>query len=279
MVVNLIRGSRVGHIPIPGERIIACHSRIEVKNRFAVFIERNRHRVADGIVFGQHGGHGHIANARGFIAHKDKSLNGSSGCGAQFKCDVICADSHWIATVGCLDRQSYFRAVYGVDAILGEIQSIRLHDLYRFAAQNRPVELQSDCHSAERHTGENTILQGGYRFVRDDQSCTCGQICGIARSTDTQGGYTDASANRQIVCISGDQGMVKFCGRLCCRDHHERGADRALITIRRTVDYRHLIRTLLLGCISSGTAAIQVDCGNTARFQHDLGNFFRASAH
>ena len=61
-------------------------------------------------------------------------------------------------------------------------------------------------------------------------------------------------------------------------DHHQRGTNGTLITIRRTVHNRERIAAFLLRYEGSGTAAIQIDCGHTACVQHDLCQFFSTAA-
>ena len=61
-------------------------------------------------------------------------------------------------------------------------------------------------------------------------------------------------------------------------DHHQRGTNGTLITIRRTVHNRERIAAFLLCYEGSGTAAIQIDCGHTACVQHDLCQFFSTAA-
>ena len=61
-------------------------------------------------------------------------------------------------------------------------------------------------------------------------------------------------------------------------DHHQRGTNGTLITIRRTVHDRERIAAFLLRYEGSGTATVQIDCGHTACVQHDLCQFFSTAA-
>ena len=104
MIVHLVCRGGVCHIAVPSKGIVASHRRIKVENRFSVFIKSDSHRITDGIIFGQHSGHGDVANARRLITNKGKSFNDARTSGAQLKSNVIYADSNWIAIVGCFNR-------------------------------------------------------------------------------------------------------------------------------------------------------------------------------
>ena len=72
--------------------------------------------------------------------------------------------------------------------------------------------------------------------------------------------------------------MVKCIRGLRRGDDQQRGANRALVSIRGAVHHCDLVRTLLLGVKGGGAAAIQVDGNNAARFQHDLGDLLGTAA-
>ena len=72
--------------------------------------------------------------------------------------------------------------------------------------------------------------------------------------------------------------MVEHIGILRC-GHYQKGRTyRPLISIRRPVHHRDLLRTLAFCCKGRRSSAVQIDSGNTACIQHDLRNLNSAAA-
>ena len=274
---------RIGDISCPCEGSVAACGVVKVENRLIGTVHGDLNRSTDRVVPRNHGRDGHIAQTGLLAAGKGKAIVRSfhSTCCAvaQFKCDITRAHSNRILVIGCNQRKAHRVSVNGVDARFGEFQAIWLDHGKRLAADHRVTGQELDLHAALFDGGENAIFRDG------TDGFICGLPCDIGREfrraaghTDTGSGQVDCGAARQVIISRGDQGMIKLRRDRGRGDHHQRGADGTLITIRRTVHNRERIAAFLLRYEGSGTAAIQIDCGHTACVQHDLCQFFCTAA-
>ena len=274
---------RIGDISCPCEGSVAACGVVKVENRLIGTVHSDLDRGTDGVVPRDHGRDGHIAQTGRLAAGKGKavirSFHSTRCAVAQFKCDIACAHSDGILVIGCNQRKAYRVSVNGVDARFGEFQAIRLDHGKRLAADHRVTGQELNFHAALLDGGENTIFRNGTDgFIR-------GLPCDISREfrraaghTDTGSNQADCGAARQVIISRGDQGMIKLRRDRGRGDHHQRGTNGTLITIRRTVHDRERIAAFLLRYEGSGTATVQIDCGHTACVQHDLCQFFSTAA-
>ena len=274
---------RIGDISCPCEGSVAACSVVKVENRLIGTVHGDLNRSTDRVVPRNHGRDGHIAQTGLLAAGKGKAIVRSfhSTCCAvaQFKCDIACAHSDGILVIGCNQRKAHRVSVNGVDARFGEFQAIWLDHGKRLAADHRVTGQELNFHAALLDGGKNTIFRDG------TDGFICGLPCDIGREfrraaghTDTGSDQADCGAARQVIISRGNQGMIKLRRDRGRGDHHQRGTNRTLITIRRTVHNRERIAAFLLRYEGSGTAAIQIDCGHTACVQHDLCQFFSTAA-
>ena len=274
---------RIGDISCPCEGSVAACSVVKVENRLIGTVHGDLNRSTDRVVPRNHGRDGHIAQTGLLAAGKGKAIVRSfhSTCCAvaQFKCDIACAHSDGILVIGCNQRKAHRVSVNGVDARFGEFQAIWLDHGKRLAADHRVTGQELNFHAALLDGGKNTIFRDG------TDGFICGLPCDIGREfrraaghTDTGSDQADCGAARQVIISRGNQGMIKLRRDRGRGDHHQRGTNGTLITIRRTVHNRERIAAFLLRYEGSGTAAIQIDCGHTACVQHDLCQFFSTAA-
>ena len=274
---------RIGDISCPCEGSVAACSVVKVENRLIGTVHGDLDRGTDRVVPRNHGRDGHIAQTGLLAAGKGKAIVRSfhSTCCAvaQFKCDIACAHSDGILVIGCNQRKAYRISVNGVDARFGEFQAIRLDHGKRLAADHRVTGQELNFHAAFLDGGENTIFRDGTDGFIRGLPCDIGrEFRRAAGHTDTGSDQADCGAARQVIISRGDQGMIKLRRDRGRGDHHQRGTNGTLITIRRTVHNRERIAAFLLRYEGSGTAAIQIDCGHTACVQHDLCQFFSTAA-
>ena len=102
------------------------------------------------------------------------------------------------------------------------------------------------CNNGNRYialsdTGQNSIGQGGDALVRDNKFSSFGQYSRTASDADANRTYVQVCTHGQVVRVGGDKRMIKRIGRLRRRNNHQRGTDRALIAVRRAIDYSHLV--------------------------------------
>ena len=274
---------RVGDFSCPCEGSVAACGVVKVENRLIGTVHGDLDRGTDGIVPRDHSRNGNVAQAGSLAASKGKAIVRSfhSTCCAvaQFKCDIARAYSDGILIIGCDQGKANRIPVDGVDACLGKFQSIRLDHGKRLAADHRVTGQELNFHAAFLDGGENTIFRDG------TDGFICGLPCKIGREFRSAAGHTDTGSNqtnrgaaRQVIVSRGDQGMIKLRRDRGRGDHHQRGTNGTLITIRRTVHNRERIAAFLLRYEGSGTAAIQIDCSHTACVQHDLCQFFSTAA-
>ena len=274
---------RIGDISCPCEGSVAACGVVKVENRLIGTVHGDLDRSTDRVVPRNHGRDGHIAQTGLLAAGKGKAIVRSfhSTCCAvaQFKCDIACAHSDGILVIGCNQRKAYRISVNGVDARFGEFQAIRLDHGKRLAADHRVTGQELNFHAAFLDGGENTIFRDGTDGFIRGLPCDIGrEFRRAAGHTDTGSDQADCGAARQVIISRGDQGMIKLRRDRGRGDHHQRGTNGTLITIRRTVHNRERIAAFLLRYEGSGTAAIQIDCGHTACVQHDLCQFFSTAA-
>ena len=274
---------RIGDISCPREGSVAACGVVKVENRLIGTVHSDLDRGTDGVVPRDHGRDGHIAQTGRLAAGKGKavirSFHSTRCAVAQFKCDIACAHSDGILIIGCNQRKAHRVSVNGVDTRFGEFQAIRLDHGKRLAADHRVTGQELDLHAALFDGGENAIFRDGTDGFIRGLPCDIGrEFRRAAGHTDTGSGQADCSAARQVIISGGDQGMIKLRGDRSRGDHHQRGTNGTLITIRRTVHNRERIAAFLLRYEGSGTAAIQIDCGHTACVQHDLCQFFSTAA-
>ena len=274
---------RIGDISCPCEGSVAACGVVKVENRLIGTVHGDLNRSTDRVVPRNHGRDGHVAQTGLLTAGKGKAIVRSfhSTCCAvaQFKCDIARAHSDGILVIGCNQRKAHRVSVNGVDARFGEFQAIRLDHGKRLAANHRVTGQELNFHAAFLDGGENTIFRDGTDGFIRGLPCDIGrEFRRAAGHTDTGSDQADCGAARQVIISRGDQGMIKLRRDRGRGDHHQRGTNGTLITIRRTVHNRERIAAFLLRYEGSGTAAIQVDCGHTACVQHDLCQFFSTAA-
>ena len=278
MIIGLTICGGVGHITIPCELLIARHGGIKVKDRFAVLIQCDLHRVTDGQILGQLRGDGHHADAGAFVTDERQPVKCAGRTGAQREGNIISANCHKVSVIGCLKRQCHGGAIDGVHAVLREVQSIRHNNLQGLAAIGFAVCHNGDGHITLSYASQNAIRQRCNALVGNDQLCAIRQISSTAGNTDTDSAHVHGSADSQIIGIGGNQCMVKGIGRLSRGDDHQRRTDRTLIAIGGTVDHGYLVCAFFFGSKCGGAAAVQADCGHAASFQHNLRHLNRAAA-
>ena len=274
---------RVGDFSCPCEGSVAACGVVKVENRLIGTVHGDLDRGTDGIVPRDHSRNGNVAQAGSLAAGKGKAIVRSfhSTCCAvaQFKCDIARAHSDGILVIGCNQRKAHRVSVNGVDARFGEFQAIWLDHGKRLAADHRITGQELNFHAAFLDGGENTIFRDGTDGFIRGLPCDIGrEFRRAAGHTDTGSDQADCGAARQVIISRGDQGMIELRGDRGRGDHHQRGTNGTLITIRRAVHNRERIAAFLLRYEGSGTAAIQIDCGHTACVQHDLCQFFSTAA-
>ena len=274
---------RIGNVSRPREGSVAACGVVKVENRLIGAVHGDLDRGADGVVPGDHGRDGHIAQAGRLAAGKGKAAVRSFHCtcraAAQLKGDVAGTHSDRIFIVGCDQGKAHRIPIDSIDARLGEFQAVRLDYGERLAADHRITGQELDLHAALLDSGENALLgDGADGFIRGFPCEVGRKLCGTAGHTDSGSDQANRGAARQIIVSSGDQGMVKLPGNGSRGNDHQRGADGALITVRRTVHDRKRIAAFLLRHEGGGTAAVQIDRGHTACIQHDLCQFLRVAA-
>ena len=274
---------RIGDISCPRKGSVAARGVVKVENCLIGAVHGDLDRSTDRVVPRNHGRDGHIAQTGLLAAGKGKAIVRSfhSTCCAvaQFKCDIACAHSDGILVIGCNQRKAYRISVNGVDARFGEFQAIRLDHGKRLAADHRVTGQELNFHAAFLDGGENTIFRDGTDGFIRGLPCDIGrEFRRAAGHTDTGSDQADCGAARQVIISRGDQGMIKLRRDRGRGDHHQRGTNGTLITIRRTVHNRERIAAFLLRYEGSGTAAVQIDGSHAARVQHDLCQLFGAAA-
>ena len=274
---------RIGDISRPCEGSVAARGVVKVENCLIGTVHSDLDRGTDGVVPRDHGRDGHIAQTRLLAAGKGKaivrSFNGTCCAVAQFKCDIACAHSDGILVIGCNQRKAHRVSINGVDARFGEFQAIRLDHGKRLAADYRVTRQELNFHAALFNGGETAIFRDGTDSFIRGLPCDIGrEFRRAAGHTDTGSDHADCGAARQVIISRGDQGMIKLRRDRGRGDHHQRGTNGTLITIRRTVHDRERIAAFLLRYEGSGTATVQIDCGHTACVQHNLRQFFSTAA-
>ena len=274
---------RIGDISCPCEGSITARGVVKVENRLIGTIHSDLDRGTNGIVPRNHGRDGHIAQTGRLTAGKGKavvrSFNGTCCAVAQFKCDIARAHSDRILVIGCNQRKAHRITVNGVDARFGEFQTIRLDYGKRLAADHRITGQELDLHAALLDGGENAIFRDGTDSFIRGLPCDIGrEFRRAAGHTDTGSDHADCGTARQVIVGGGDQGMIELRGDRGRGNHHQRGTDGTLITIRRTIHDRERIAAFLLCYEGCRTAAVQIDCGHAACVQHNLCQFFSTAA-
>ena len=274
---------RVGDLSCPRKGSVAARGVVKVENCLIGAVHGDLDRGADGVVPRNHGRNGHIAQTGLLAAGKGKAIVRSfhSTCCAvaQFKCDIACAHSDGILVIGCNQRKAYRISVNGVDARFGEFQAIRLDHGKRLAADHRFAGQELNFHATLPDSGENAVRRDGADGLILGAPCAiCGKLRRAAGCADAGGGKLGGSADREVIIGGGDQRVIELRGDRGRGDHHQRGTNGTLITIRRTVHDRERIAAFLLRYEGSGTAAVQIDGSHAARVQHDLCQLFGAAA-
>ena len=268
----------VGHLTVPGQRTVAKHGGVKVKLRFIRIVEGQTHGCLNGIVLGNHCGNLYIPDTGSRIAGKLEVRNSAGRAIAQIKDNIRGIDGHGVAFVGGRNGQINGFPINGVDAAARKEQRIRKHHIQGLASNHHTIHRELNFSAAGSDRSKGIILNGADGGIHHNPLGVLRQICGVAGAADTADREGQAAANRQIISIRGNQGMVKCVGGLRRGNYQQGGANRTLISIRGTVHNRDLVSALLLGVKGSGASAVQVDSNNAARFQHDLGDLLGVAA-
>ena len=143
--------------------------------------------------------------------------------------------------------------------------------MQRFCAQHAAVCCNKlNLHITERLCCEHIARQRTKAFIGHLQCRAIGERNRTAGRSDAGCFDGQLGSDSHIVIVRRNDCMVEYIGGLCGRNNNKRGADRAFVTIRRTVHNRDCFRAFALGGKSRGAAAVQIHCGNTAGILHDL---------
>ena len=184
---------------------------------------------------------------------------------------IIGVDLYGVAVIGSLQRELGRFAVDRIQAVFGEFQFRRFDNVQRFCAQHAAVCCNKlNLHITERLCCKYIARQRAEAFIGHLQRRAIGECNRTAGRSDAGCFDGQLGSDSHIVIVRRNDCMVEYIGGLCGRNDNKRGADRAFITIRRTVHNRDRFRAFALGSKGRGPAAVQIHCGNTTGILHDL---------
>ena len=213
MIVFLICGGGVGHIPIPSKGAVTCRSMIKIENCFAVFIQRKGDGIADRQVLCQSSGDRHIPDAGFLIPDKSESIH-CSGIAAECEVHIVSINGHRIAVISCCQGQCDFHSINRIHGVIFKCQAIGYHNMECFTAHHCITNDQLHRHIAFGNSSNDAIGKRCHRFIRDPQDSILGNFRGVAGCADPGNSHGQTCAHRQIVSICRKQSMVKFIGGL-----------------------------------------------------------------
>ena len=188
-------------------------------------------------------------------------------------------DLHLVAVIRCLQWQIHCGAIDGIDALLRKPEVRGLDHVQRLGAENRAIlRHKLDLYIAQRQRSEHIVPQAANRFVGNLKRSAGRNLDCTAGGGHAGHLHGKLRAHGQVVILRRDHRMVKLVGGLRRGNHQQRGADRPLIAVGRTVYHGNGVGAFRLGCECGGSAAVQVHCGNTAGIQHDLCHLVGAAA-
>ena len=274
---------RVRDLARPCKRPVAARRVVKVEDRLIFAVHGDLDRRADGIVAGNLCGHRRVFQSGAFHAGKCKavthSFNRTCRAAAQLKRDVLRADRNGIFVIGGNQGKVYRLAVDGIDARLGEFQSVRLDHVERLAADHRLAGQELHLHASLFDAGKYAVLRDrADGLVRRPPSDIRWKLRRAAGHADAGGRKWKRRADRQVVIGRGDQRMIELRRDRRSGNDHQRGADGTLVAVGGAVYDRKRVAALLLGNEGGRAAAVQIDGSHAARVQHDLRQLFCAAA-
>ncbi len=271
----------IAHFTIPSQHAVAAGCLVKVEGHFALLIQSNGCSASNIGVMCQCGSNDDILDTRSLIAggNKVKSVDGTCVLITQGDYQVACRNGNRLTLIQCLHRQGDGCTVNSVDICLGEVNLIRQHDVQGLGADDSLTGHQIDLNFTVAQADKQAVFgDGASSVVRQNPAGDLRQLSFVAGCADTLGSQLHRSADRQIVCLTLQNCMVKCSGAGSGRNDHQRCSNGTLETVGRSVDNSHFLFTGLLRNEGGRTAAVQVDCDDTTCFQHDLGDFTHITA-
>ena len=277
---HAVNGCGVGNVPIPSKLAVTAGSLIEVEGGFALLEQVNHNRATACRIALQAHGHFHLLDLAVYLSGKAEACANNGGSGvAQGKGDIAIVDGNGLIFIQRADRQCNRLTVHSVNIGLGEVNAVRNDHIHGLAAYQTAVQIDLYFHCAVTQGSEFTVFGNGcHGFVTDCPGCALRQLYRITGSTDTGGSHLYGSANGHIRHFGIYHCVVELGGAGCGGNHEQGGTDGTGVTVRRSVDHLQL-GFAFRSCHEGGrSAAVQIDCGHTAGFQHNLCNFNHTAA-
>ena len=188
-------------------------------------------------------------------------------------------DLHGVAIVACLEGKLSGLAIDGVHVRLAEPEVGRLDHVQRLGAKGGVAvgsdELQPGV--TKCGGGEGVAGEGSHPIVLQSERCALGDVHGVARGRHSGHGEAHVGADREVVIVGGNEGVVELVGGTGRGDHDKRGGDGALVAIGRAVHDRDLVRALGPAGKGRRATAVQVDGSDASGLDHDLGYLLRGA--
>ena len=199
----------VGDVSRPGEGSVAGRGIVKVEYRLILAVHRDLYRRAYRVVAGDLRGDGRISEAgvgaAGECKAKFRRFNGTGRIVAEVKLYIVRTDGNGILIIGRYQRQVHGLAVDSVDRGLCKLQSVRLHDSQRLAADDLAAGHELYLNAAALDRGKHaigcyradTLIGGDPAYVRRQLRCTAG-------SADAGGGEAHRRTLGEIIVICGN---------------------------------------------------------------------------